>query len=255
MLLFNHIRKRTWSNIDRKIQTLESFSDTEIDAGKSISKAIQYVEDPQLKTHLTKHANDEIRHGMLFRNRAEALRKVAPFSTGLSSKPDKVYQLEKEKQYLNINSHGFFISENIKNKGIINYVAMLHIAEKKAEKLFSKHCSLLKNDPETYEIFKQILKDEHYHVSYTKKFLKKWANGGDSNKVRKAYINAYTSRAINKLIRISAKFGDYMASITLFLIYFTCLIPFALFSKIQNNKTGWHKFDKNKASNSLHSQY
>ena len=65
---FLRIRSRSlWSDPIRKIQTLESFSQTEIDAGESILRSLKHVDDPQLRAHLERHAKDELRHGDLFR--------------------------------------------------------------------------------------------------------------------------------------------------------------------------------------------
>ncbi len=183
-----------WSDSERKIQTLESFSQTETDAGESILRAIRHVVDPNLHAHLERHAHDELRHGDLFRMRAQELRTLNPDTSSILNKPDKLYKLLNKNVNTEFNSHGFFTSDCFEKQGEINYIAMLHIAEKKAEKAFVVHRNLNKNDPETYAIFTKILKDERYHVSYTSKFLRQWRNDGRAKKVSTALSLARGSR-------------------------------------------------------------
>lgn len=251
----NYKNQKIWSNLERKIQTLESFAQTETDAGESIQRALKYVDNPALRTHLLRHAEDELRHGLLFRNRAQSLRKDAPHISGMSKMPDKMYQLAKDNSDSQINSHGFFTSDNFESKGEINYIAMLNIAEKKAEKLFSRHCQCITDDPETHEIFKSILKDERYHVSYTDKFLQKWMKQGKSKEVKQALRLANESRILNAASRISSRFGQFMGNVILYLLYFTIVVPFALISKTQNPKKGWQNSKSKNNASEIHSQY
>ena len=247
--------QKIWSNLERKIYTLESFAQTETDAGESIKRALRYVDNPTLRTHLLRHAEDELRHGLLFRNRAQSLRKDAPHLSGISSMPDKLYQLTKDSESTQLNSHGFFTSDNFENKGEIKYIAMLNVAEKKAEKLFSTHCSAIIDDPETYDIFKSILKDERYHVSYTHKFLQQWSDEGKSKEVKHALRQANESRVLNAISRVSSRFGQFMGTLILYLLYFTIVIPFALVTKRKKDCIGWQHQPNENNSGSTHSQY
>jgi len=56
-------------------------------------------------------------------------------------------------------------------QGDVAYVAMLHVAEKRAARLFRRMSAATRHDPETNRIFEEILKDERFHVAYTKKAL------------------------------------------------------------------------------------
>ena len=256
-LIFSVRHQSVWSDPERQIQTLESFSQTEIDAGESILSALPYVENPTLRKHMERHANDELRHGMLFRTRAQELRKLQPNITSISKKPDKLYNLSREKADTELNSHDFFSGESFEKLGEVMYVAMLNVAEKKAEKTFSRHHSLVRNDPDTYEIFARILKDERYHVSYTGKFLHQWKQEGRDKQVRKALSFAKRSRFLNTLTRKSSKFGEHMGHFILYIIYFTVIVPFAIASKINRSKKGWHspQTKLNQSDNQSHSQY
>jgi rubrerythrin len=256
-LIFSIRHKNVWSNPKRQIQTLESFSQTEIDAGESILSALPYVKNKTLRKHMERHAKDELRHGMLFRTRAQELRKLQPNISSITKKPDKLYNLSREKTDTELNSHDFFSGESFEKLGEIMYVAMLNIAEKKAEKTFSKHHKLVREDPNTYAIFEKILKDERYHVSYTSKFLHQWKKEGKEKQVRKAVSFAKRSRFVNAFSRKSAKFGEFMGHFILYLIYFTVIVPFAIASKLSRTKNGWHspQTKLNPNSNQRHSQY
>ena len=244
-----------WSNPERKIQTLESFSQTEIDAGESICRALKHVEDLNLRTHLERHAEDELRHGELFRTRAHELRALSPNTTSISKKPDKLYSLSRENIDANINSHGFFTSDSFETLGEIKYVAMLNIAEKKAEQTFKVHLKLLRNDAITQQIFTRILKDERYHVSYTNKFLQQWRKEGNEQQVNEALKYAKRSRFVNTLTRKTSKFGEHIGHGILYLIYFTLIIPFALLSKLSQRKRGWNSPESSLHQKKIHSQY
>ena len=237
---FLRIRSRSlWSDPIRKIQTLESFSQTEIDAGESILRSLKHVDDPQLRAHLERHAKDELRHGDLFRIRAQELLKLKPNIASIYKKPDKLYKLSSRHTATEFNSHGFFTSDYFEKLDEITYVAMLNIAEKKAEKTFVTHHYLNRDDPETHAIFKKILKDERYHVSYTNKFLQQWRKEGRVKEVNKAISFARRSHFINSLSRMGSKFGEHAGHAILYVIYFTIIIPFAFMSKLSYSRKGW----------------
>ena len=250
------LRKRyqaLWSNPKRKIQTLESFSQTEIDAGKSILQALKNVKNSDLRTHLKRHASDELYHGELFRTRAQELHKLQPSITSIYIKPDKLYNLSREPKQTALNSHGFFNGDYLEKYGEIVYVAMLNVAEKKAERTFLLHHDLVRDDPETYAIFQKILKDERYHVSYTSKFLKQWKKEGRGKEVKQALSLAHRSRLINFLARKGSKFGEFMGHAFLYIIYFTVIIPFAILAKLTHSTKGWST--PLASSKHTHSQY
>jgi len=247
--------KTLWSDSARKIQTLESFSQTEIDAGESILRALKYVNNPHLREHLKRHAKDELRHGELFRKRAQELRKQRPSISSISNKPDKLYKLSSENVGAEFNLHGFFTSDHFEKRGEIMYVAMLNIAEKKAEKTFSIHRNLILNDSKTHEIFEMILKDERYHVSYTSKFLQQWRQEGRTKQVNEALSFAYGSRFLNTLTRVSSRFGEHIGHAILYIIYFTIVIPFAFLSKLSCSSNGWNSPTSKSDANQLHSQF
>lgn len=244
-----------WASPKRKIQTLEGFSHTEIEAGISILRALKFIKDQRLIAHLERHAKDEIRHGYLFKKRAEELHNTYPEIAEFSSSHDKLYKLSATNNDVVINSHGFLTSNNFKYIDDIKYVAMLNIAEKKAENMFSLHYRSLGNDDKTRAIFNEILKDERYHVSYTNKLLNTWKKETGRKNIRSALIFAYRVTIVDKLTRSFSRFGEKIGYAILYTLYFTVIIPFAIISKLYQPKKRWKSSVSPHKGDDLRSQY
>ena len=63
--------RSVWTDPVRRFRTLQSFSETEEDGGKDLIAAARRISDPDLRSHIERHAEDEVRHASLFRNRAD----------------------------------------------------------------------------------------------------------------------------------------------------------------------------------------
>src|SRR4029434_10158882 len=59
-----------WSDAERRVQKLIRFGETETDGGRNIPRAAEITSDPLLRRLYLVHAIDELRHGVLFRQRA-----------------------------------------------------------------------------------------------------------------------------------------------------------------------------------------
>src|SRR5260370_33541006 len=62
-----------WSDAHRRGRKLLSFSETEAEGGRDISRAAELTRDPALRRLYLRHAEDEARHAELFRRRGRAL--------------------------------------------------------------------------------------------------------------------------------------------------------------------------------------
>src|SRR5919197_5039100 len=71
--LLKPVHRWIWSDVERRVQKLLRFGETEIDGGRDILRAAELTADPQLRRLYLEHAADEFRHGLLFRNRAGAV--------------------------------------------------------------------------------------------------------------------------------------------------------------------------------------
>ena len=241
MPLLDFSRARAaWSDPVRKLQTLESFARTEADGGRDIVAAQRIVRDAELRGHLERHAADELRHAELFHRRAAELRAqgvAAEREEGTS----KAYDLSLSRGKLAgaTDGHGFLRFALADELGEVGYVAMLHVAEKRAAKLFRDHARYLAHDPETRAVFASILKDEHYHVAYTGTMLKKWKKEGRGAEVKRALSLAKGSRFLGAWKRLGARSGAGFSRAILFVMYFTVLAPFGILGRGKRPKAGW----------------
>src|SRR3954469_23672443 len=71
--LLRPLHKWVWSDHDRRVRKLLIFGDVETDGGRDILRACEVTPDPLLRRLYLEHAIDELHHGVLFRERGEAL--------------------------------------------------------------------------------------------------------------------------------------------------------------------------------------
>lgn len=229
----------TWSDPVRTVRTLESFSRTEADGARDIAAAARRVVDEELRGHLERHAADELRHAEMFRVRAAQLRAESGFSEHDLPGSDQQYDLSKGRPEAEVDAHGFYTVGLLDELGEVPYVAMLHVAEQKAERLFRVNGDLLDGDPGTREVFQQILKDEKYHVAYTARILDRWRKEGRAKEVRDALKEAQESRFIGGWKRLGLRSAGGFARALLWLSYWTVLLPFGWVASKRNSREGW----------------
>jgi len=256
LLEFSRARA-AWSDPERKLKTLESFARTEADGGRDIVAAQRIVQDQELKKHLERHASDELRHADLFHRRAAELRAqgVAATREEVSDRPYDL-SLTRGKLAASTDGHGFLRFALADELGEVGYVAMLHVAEKRAAKLFRTHQRYLAHDPETRAIFASILKDEHYHVAYTGSMLKKWKREGRGAEVKRALSLARGSRFFGAWKRVGARSAAGLSRAILAVMYFTVLLPIGVLARGRIRNGGWRKPLADRATlERLRSQY
>lgn len=234
------LRNRSvWKDPHRKVLTLESFAETEADGGKDLVAAARKISEPDLREHVLRHAEDEERHARLFRGRAAELRADLAMAPD-AERSDKAYDLSRGRRG-ELDAHGFFTAGLIDELGEVDYMAMLHVAECRAAELFEVHSALNRDDPETRAIFDEILKDEKYHMSYTKRFLDRWSDEGRAREVRSGLNAARSSRFMGAWKRLGLRSGSGFGKALLFVLYWTLLLPFALVSKVSRSTAGWRE--------------
>lgn len=229
-----------WQDPLRRYRTLQSFSETEEDGGRDLVAACRRVSDPELRMHMTRHADDEVRHADLFRTRANEVRDLAMGGGATDGKDTgSGYDLSGARNGLDLDSHGFFNAGIYDEIGEVAYVAMLHVAEQRAAEVFQIHHDLNDHDPETQALFKKILKDEHYHVSYTGRFLEKWREEGRGREVDEALSAAKSSRFIGAWKRLGVRSGANFSRVVMLLMYWTVIAPFGLLSRRSKTTAEW----------------
>jgi len=225
-----------WADPARKARTLESFSQTEANGGVDIRAAARRAMHPELKKHLERHGEDEIRHAEMFRRRAQELNaEGAGRGRGLGLS-DRAANLDTERPGEDeggFGSHGFLAGSRFDDVGEVVYVAQLHVAEKEAARLFSIHRDLNADDPQTAALFEAILKDEKYHVSWTGTVLEHWRKEGRASEVKQALNDAEGARFMGAWKRLGVRSAGSFGRAVMWVLYFTLLLPFGLFARRQ----------------------
>jgi len=232
--------RAVWVDPVRRYRTLQSFSETEEDGGKDLMTAAKRVSDPDLRTHLLRHADDERRHAEMFRRRAAEVRDLAADTAAPGGDvSERAYDLSGARPGLELDAHGFFNAGLCEELGEVAYVAMLHVAEQRAAALFEMHSALNEHDPETKAVFDAILKDEKYHVSYTGVFLDKWRAQGREREVEDGLSAAKSSRFIGAWKRLGVRSAGSFSRAVLFVMYWTVLAPFGLLAGRRKASSDW----------------
>jgi rubrerythrin len=242
-----------WRDPLRKLRTLESFAETEEDGGRDLLSAAGKVLDPKLREHLLRHARDEERHAALFRRHAAELhaRLALPARNALES--DRAHDLARGRGH-EVDAHGFFRAGLCDELGEVAYVAMLHVAEQRAARIFGLHRDLVGDDPALRATFEEILVDEKYHVAYTQRFLEQWSRTGREHEVRRGSKSARTSRWIGAWKRLGVRSAAGFAHVLLFALYWTVLLPFGLLARVLPRAPALREIASDDPARSLSSQ-
>jgi len=238
-----------WADPSRALATLESFARTEEDGGRDIATAARRVTDVELRGHLERHARDEVRHAELFRRRARELRESGVGGADATAGSEKGYDLSRGRPSAEVDAHGFFRVGLLDELGELPYVAMLHVAEQRAARLFDIHARLTRDDPPTHEIFREILRDERYHVAWTAAMLERWRQRGDADAVRRALKTARTGRAMGAWKRAGARAGVGFGRVLMLVTWVTLMVPFGLVARRRRGgESGWMSARRTRAT-------
>ena len=153
--LLRPLHKWVWSDHDRRVRKLLIFGDVETDGGRDILRASEVTPDPLLRRLYLEHAIDELHHGVLFRERGEALLRQRGLREGgfFSGNPLP-------------GGHGLD-DLVVEDQGDPRLLAFLHIAEKTAAGRFAIYKDCVDDDPATRAIFEEVLRDEVFHMNYS----------------------------------------------------------------------------------------
>ena len=239
--LLRPVHQWVWSDTDRRLRKLLTFAEVETDGGRDILRAAEVTPDPLLRRLYLEHAIDELRHGDLFRDRGAALwgaRRVAR-QVLLDGNPLP-------------GGHGL---DDLKIEGEpdARLLAFLHIAEKSAAGRFALYRELVDDDPQTREIFEQILRDEVFHMNYTYTQLTRVAPDAYRRQVRKARAK----RLWNRYLRAASAVANVAGNAILTLIYFVVLPPFAWLARRAERREpiGFIPIERTRRQPSSQSQY
>jgi len=215
-----------WRDPERCARKLLTFAETEADGGRDLVRAAELTEDPTLRRLFTIHAAEEEKHAQLFRTRGAALLQSLPDRSSARLQLNWVSPGERGLDDLRVHAES--------DAGLL---AFLHLSEKSAAGHFATYVDALKDDPLTSNVFKEVLKDETFHMNYTLAQLTRVAPQRHGLFLWKARA----SRLWKAYLRVASAIAGVMGTVILTLQYFILLPPFALLAKraARREPQGW----------------
>lgn len=206
-----------WSDPGRRARKLLSFAAVEADGGRDLVRAAELTRDPVLRRLYLRHAEDECRHAQLFRNRGIDLMNGHQPGTGRAT-----FQAE----WLAPGERGLDdLQVERERDGAL--LAFLHLSEKSAARSFAQYRDALPNDPATRRVFEEVLRDEEFHMKYTRAQLSRT----EPQKQRALIWRARFGRLWKAYLRLAMAVAGMISAVVLRLVYFVILPPFALLAK------------------------
>ena len=229
-----------WGDVERRVQKLLRFSETEIDGGRDILRAAELTSDPVLRRLYLEHAIDEFRHGLMFRQRAGSVLRELPLRS-------KTFQLN----WPAPGGHGLDDLQ-IDKESDGSLLAFLHLSEKAAASRFTIYRDVMQHDPPTQAIFAEILNDERFHMNYTLTHLVRVA----PERHRRHLWRARLSRLWKGYLRLATALASVTGTLILTVQYFVLLPPFAWLAKraARRESPGWFSVSAER-NGSLRRQY
>jgi hypothetical protein len=215
-----------WRDTERRVYKLIRFGETETDGGRDILRAAEVTSDPLLRRLYLVHAIDELRHGVLFRQRAASLLPALPASFRPAFRAD----------WLAPGGHGLD-DLDVDEESDEAMLAFLHLSEKAAASRFTVYRDVLEDDPPTCAVFDEILHDETFHMNYT---LVQLARVSPQHHRRRRW-RARHSRGWKAYLRTAAALAGVIGGVLLTIQYFVLLPPFAWLAKraARREHQGW----------------
>ena len=225
-LWLNPVQSWVWRDPVRRGHRLLRFAEVEADGGRDLARAAELTPDPKLRRLYLRHAADEQRHSDMFRRRGSALLREAAGDGAAGWQPDWLAPGERGLDDVEV--------EEGRDGPLL---AFLHLSEAAAARSFGVYHRAVGRDPETREVFARILKDENFHMSYTRHELGRIAPKKQGWLLWKARLG----RLWKGYLRFAVALGSVMGGLILTVQYFILLPVFALGAKraAKREPEGW----------------
>ena len=212
------LHRWVWQDAGRRARKLLRFADTEADGGRDLARAAEVTRDPLLRCLYLRHAQDEERHAHLFRARGrELLYSVSP-GAGRAAAFEANFFAPGERGLDDLRV------ESDRDESLL---AFLHLSEEAAARRFVVYAEALAHDPETRDVFRRILHDEAFHMSYTHAQLTRLAG----TRTRRRIWVARAGRLWKAYLRVAAALASAIGTLLLRVQYFVLLPPFVLLAR------------------------
>ncbi len=201
---------------------LTGFSQAERGSCLDMLVACEQTERRELRLKYFRHAMDESRHAGLFLRRAMAQGGVT-----------RVQAVTSDAGYLA--RHGIVGGESLfEQMGERDFLAFVYVAETDAVEHFHVLLSRGLLDPDTHTALGPILKDERFHVSYSRAALEAVAS---PDELAERCRQARWDRVRQLWLRASRRIGHLVTTAWLILLYGLLVAPFRLVARLERG--GW----------------
>ena len=208
------------------LRFLRSFRDTERASALDMLAAAEATPRRDLRRKYFLHALDERRHAAVFQARAEAL----------GARDDRADAALADSGV--VHHHGMVGGRTLfERMGELPFLAFVYVAERDAVEQFNVYLHRGLPDPDTCEALRGILKDEHFHVSYSRAELTRAREAGRGREVTAAVWRVRTDRLREGWLRASHAVGAAMARLWLGVIYVLGVGPLRPFARMERG--GW----------------
>lgn len=180
------------------------------------------------------HALDEGRHSGIFASRVRALSPPGRTSREQAATEDAGL----------LQGHGIVGGQTLFARlGELDFLAFVFVAEADAVEQFHVYLDRQLPDPETTAALRDILKDESFHVSYSKLECDKYRREGQP--IDHAIRLARWRRVKEAWMRFTRDLGERVSGVWLTLLYFLVVWPFRLVARLERG--GWQPAAKRPA--------
>ena len=179
-----------------------------------------------LRQLFLRHSLDEQRHADLFRTRGRALIRTLPRDAKTKFEANWLAPGERGLDDLRVDG-----------ESDAALLAFLHLSEKAAAGRFALYEEVLTADPETQGVFDTILRDEAFHMTYTRQQLTRVAKRKEGARLWKARLG----RLWKAYLRMAAAVAGLLGTLMLLLQYALFLPLFAWLAKrsARREPQGW----------------
>jgi hypothetical protein len=238
------LHRLVWRDAGRRARKLLAFAAIEADGGRDLTRAAELTPDPLLRRLYLRHAMDEQRHADAFLARGRALLAgAAPPGEGSGALLEASWLAPGERGLDDLRVDG------ARDAALL---AFLHLSEKAAASRFAVYRDVIA-DAGTSAVFRRVLADEVFHMSYTRTQLERVAP--DGHRLRLWLTRA--SRLWKAWLRLATAIATALGTVVLLAQYFLVVPPFALLAKraARRERLGWSVPARRQGPAALRSQY
>ncbi|MFZ5481685.1 MAG: hypothetical protein ACOZNI_33285 [Myxococcota bacterium] len=208
------------------VRFLQSFSESERGSAVDMLAAAELTDRGDLRRKYFLHALDETKHAGLFRARAAAL---GGADDRTRAALDDAGTLQR---------HGIVNGRTMFERfGETEFLAFVYVAEADAVEQFNVYRERRLPEQGTIDMLGEILKDEAFHVSYSKNELEKLRKAGQGKEVDDALSRVRWRRVKEAWLRFSRDVGTVVSGVWLALLYVFAVGPFRFLARLEPG--GW----------------